>query len=737
MSVAAPPLSLMPVAVIPVYNHGATLRDVVQRTLLFCPQVVVVNDGSTDGGDGGHNSLKVDGATDRGANWLPDLPITLITLPRNGGKGAALMAGAEAARKLGATHIITLDADGQHYPEDIPLFLEALHRTPHAILVGCRDFNTPHVPKSSRFGRAFSGFWMRVQTGLAVGDMQSGFRAYPLHVLACLDLDETGYAFEVEVLVRAAWAGFEICDIPVRVIYPPADERISHFHALRDNARISLLNTRLTVRALIPIPFKRHALHAEGRISLRRPLQSLRQLLRDPVHRANPTTLALSAGVAVAVSTLPLPGLQSIVLLLCVGWWRLNRLCALAMIPLTWPPFVPGLAVLLGYRLRHGEWLTEFSVRTLGHEWGQRLLEWVLGSVALAPLLGLAAAVMVGLTATCVRSGLGVMENTKAGHWSSRSLGSRLQHQIFFQLARWRLMPLARGLLWVVVFYYTLLPWVRRRCMPYVQRRFGVTQGWKAFTHAFRLYRSFGEVLLDRTVAAATGNFAITSHMNDARRLLCEVLERKQGCIVLSAHVGAWQMGMAALEVVDVPVNLLQWRDPQDVDRHYFEAGKGRAAHIIDASRPMEAMVQTAAALRRGEILAIMGDRLMAHGNEHGSAFVKARGETQSEARGEARGEARVEVPFLHGHIALPIKAYALASITGAPLVMVLTVREKDKTQPFLSQEIFVPRGLNHRDPHVFLPYAAEFAKAMEALTKAHPYQFFNFYNIWLDEHAN
>ena len=397
---AASPASIVPAVVIPLYNHGATVRAVAEEALTFCPLVLVVDDGSTD----------------NGPETLRGLGVTLVRLPQNRGKGAALRAGAAAARQAGATHMVTLDADGQHYPADIPLFLEALRASPHTILVGCRNFDTPHVPASSRFGRSFSGFWMRVQTGRAVGDMQSGFRGYPLHVLSCLDTGEQGYAFEVEVLVRAAWAGFDIADIPVRVSYPPACRRVSHFRLVRDNVRISLLNTRLTVRALVPIPFRRHALEAEGRISLRRPVQSLRLLLGDTHARATPRTLALSAGVAVAVSTLPLPGLQSILLLLCVGWWRLNRLCALAMIPLTWPPLVPGLAVLLGYRLRHGEWLTEFSVRTLGQEAGQRVLEWVLGSVVLAPVLGLAAALTVGMAAWIVWRGLRMQkpDNTMA-----------------------------------------------------------------------------------------------------------------------------------------------------------------------------------------------------------------------------------------------------------------------------------------------------------------------------------
>ena len=363
--------------VIPVYNHREGLRDVVQRVLNQCRTVIVVDDGSTDGS----------------ADSLEGLPITLVRLPRNGGKGAALLSGAAEAARLGATHMITLDADGQHYPEDIPLFLQAIAQHPGAIIVGCRDFNVPHVPGSSRFGRAFSAFWMRVQTGERVRDMQSGFRAYPLRVLDCLKFTEPGYAFEVEVLVRAAWAGFDVREIGIRVYYPPREERVSHFKALKDNIRISLLNTRLTIRALVPVPFRQHSVDGQGRISLLRPMDSLRRLLAD---RATPWQLGRSAAVAIAVSTLPLPGLQSILLLLCIGWLRLNRLCALAMIPLTWPPFVPGLGVLLGYRLRNGSWLTEFSVQTLGYEAPQRILDWFVGALVLAPLLGLLAGAVVG-----------------------------------------------------------------------------------------------------------------------------------------------------------------------------------------------------------------------------------------------------------------------------------------------------------------------------------------------------
>ena len=379
--VAAP----RPLLVIPLYNHGRTVAQVAADALAHIGDVLVVDDGSTDGGAG-------------------NLPagVMLARHEVNRGKGAAIDTARREALAKGFTHLVTMDADGQHQAEDIPAFLQAVRAEPHAIIVGARQFTGPHVPFASRFGRAFSGFWMRVQTGCGVSDMQSGFRAYPVDLLGAVATAESGYAFEVEVLVRAAWAGFAIVELPIGVYYPPPDQRVSHFHKLRDNVRLSLLNTRLTIRALVPVPFRRHALDVQGRLSLLHPLETLRQLMAD---RGTPAWLACSAGVGIALSTLPVPGLQSLLLLLGIGWLRLHRLAALVVMPLTWPPLVPGLAVLLGYRLRHGEWLTEFSVRTLGHEVGQRLLDWVIGSLALAPLLGGLMALLVWGLARLVQGG--------------------------------------------------------------------------------------------------------------------------------------------------------------------------------------------------------------------------------------------------------------------------------------------------------------------------------------------
>lgn len=372
--------------VIPVYNHATTLRHVVESALKVLPHIIVVDDGSTDGA----------------AEVVRDLPVKFIRVPENEGKGAAIQRGAEEALAKDFTHIITMDADNQHLAIDLPAFLSAITKYPEDIIVGSRDFSVPDVPASSRFGRSFSHFWMFIQTGKSISDMQSGFRAYPLNVLRMIKCHECHYSFEIEILVKAAWAGFDIKEIPVHVYYPPAQKRISHFRGIVDNLRISLLNTRLTLRALTPLPFRRHALAVGPRMSLRHPIQTFRNLSKD----ADPRNLATSAAWSLLISSIPIIGFNTLALLFAINALKLNRLCALVLVPITWPPLIPGAAVLLGHRVLYGSWLTRFDIQTLGYEAGYRLLDWLAGSLILAPLLAIAGyGIVYGLSSFLGRKG--------------------------------------------------------------------------------------------------------------------------------------------------------------------------------------------------------------------------------------------------------------------------------------------------------------------------------------------
>jgi len=373
--------------VIPLYNHGKTLREVVSRCMDICHAFSMSKAQENNGLTLSPNDILVidDGSSDGGIKLIQDFPIQIIQHEVNKGKGVALITAAHSLKAQGYSHMIALDADAQHFPEDIPSFMQAIMENPHAIIVGKRDFSVPNIPASSRFGRKFSNFWMFIQTGYNISDMQSGYRAYNLDILSCLNLKETRYSFEIEVLVKAAWAGFAIKEIPIKVYYQKGSERISHFDKIKDNIRISILNTKLTVRALIPIPFRHHVLDMEeNKVSLLSPVKSLQVLLQQ----ASPLHLALSSAIVFFICSLPLFGLQSILILFCINIWHLNRLCALLVIPLSWPPVLPALCILVGYRVWHGVWLSQFSMETLYYQFWQRFLEWILGSLILAPILG-------------------------------------------------------------------------------------------------------------------------------------------------------------------------------------------------------------------------------------------------------------------------------------------------------------------------------------------------------------
>ena len=183
-----------------------------------------------------------------------------------------------------ADSMVTLDADGQHDPDDLPKFISALRDCPDAVVVGCRDFeHAANVPGSSRFGRKFSNFWCRLETGTACGDTQSGFRAYPVRGLNALRFFCRRYNFEIEALVKLLWSGFHLAELPIGVFYEKQDKRITHFHKWKDNCRLSLLHTTLILRRLLPVPYKKLVKNKKKNYwkLLRHPVRFIRMLLAE------------------------------------------------------------------------------------------------------------------------------------------------------------------------------------------------------------------------------------------------------------------------------------------------------------------------------------------------------------------------------------------------------------------------------------------------------------------------
>jgi glycosyltransferase involved in cell wall biosynthesis len=219
--------------VMPTYNNGGTLRDVVERVLTYCADVIVVNDGCTD------NSAEILASLDN--------RITVVNYGRNRGKGYALKQGFKKAKAMGFDYALTIDSDGQHFPEDIPLFVDALDQHPGALIVGSRNLKQDNMPGKNTFANKFSNFWFRIQTGIDLPDTQTGYRLYPLQRLP--RIFSARYEAELSLLVFSAWRGIDLVPIKVNVFYP--EDRVTHFRPFWDFFRISVLNTILCLVALV------------------------------------------------------------------------------------------------------------------------------------------------------------------------------------------------------------------------------------------------------------------------------------------------------------------------------------------------------------------------------------------------------------------------------------------------------------------------------------------------------
>ena len=369
--------------VIPTYNNHNSLRRVVEDSLKTGLPILVVNDGSTDSGP----------------DTIADLNVTRLDLPKNKGKGIAIREAADWAHENNFSHIITMDADGQHSAKDVPKFLEKIKENPLSIVLGARDFDSTDTPESSKFGCKFSNFWVRVSTGESVSDSQSGFRAYPVDALRRLRILSRRYNYEVEILVKGIWAGLAVQSVNISVNYNPETIKASHFRPFVDNARISMTYTYLVTRNLFPLPHRvLYGQKPSERIKsfFINPFKGLKLLVTE---KSSPRQIMLG----IFLATLPLVAIHSVVIVFVATRLKLNRLIALNVSHFCAPPFVPGMAVELGYFLRNGKFLTEFTMQTLGHEALQRIGDYLLGSIVLAPILSVFAGFLTYLIISIYR----------------------------------------------------------------------------------------------------------------------------------------------------------------------------------------------------------------------------------------------------------------------------------------------------------------------------------------------
>jgi glycosyltransferase involved in cell wall biosynthesis len=346
---------------LPTYNNGGTIAGVIDGIRLLTNDLIVVNDGSTD-----DTSLILD--------HYPG--IQLISYTKNKGKGNALLTGFRYAISKGYQYAITIDSDGQHNPADIPAFAEKLQETGQALIIGERNMEQASVPGKSNFGRKFSNFWFKVETGIDHNDTQSGFRLYPLLAFENMKFYTPKFEFEIEILVRLAWKGIKVESVPVSVRYFPKEERVSHFRPFRDFTRISILNTALVFLAL--------AWH--------RPLMYIKgKNISGFFFNSSETVLKRSLSVAFGVfmGIIPIWGFQLVAAIALAFLFRLNKPLVILFANISIPPMIP---LILFLSLVCGKfWVSNSTIPLFNSALNLEtikpfLLQYIAGSISLAIL---------------------------------------------------------------------------------------------------------------------------------------------------------------------------------------------------------------------------------------------------------------------------------------------------------------------------------------------------------------
>ncbi len=407
---ACPPFA--PAVVVPTYNNGRTLLDVLRRVEKLGLPIIVVNDGSTD--ETGRILAEW-----RGGESASGASRGVGTHSCNRGKAAALMTGFEAAFGEGFTHAATIDSDGQLAPEEIPALLAVAQGSPDALVLGARDARSADYPARSRWGRAISNALVWMESGQRVSDSQCGLRVYPLALVTNVRCRSDRYGYETEIIAQAGRMGWEIREVPVSCVYFTPGDRVSHFRPWMDSVRSGRMHAWLL---LAPGPWFRRALAAlrqepahlprgSGRLAVwTRITEAWRAVRQDGrSHRR----LALAVACGVFIGNQPAYGFQTL-LSLCAG--RLLGLNPVAVVLgsfISTPPlniFLLAAAVATGHLLLHGSMPLPADLdaieRGLGAVAGHTAIDWVVG----APVIG---AILAGCAF------LAVIRLTRRGRYGS------------------------------------------------------------------------------------------------------------------------------------------------------------------------------------------------------------------------------------------------------------------------------------------------------------------------------
>ena len=349
--------------IIPTYNNEKTLGRVIKKVSEITQNIIIINDGSTD------ETSKI----------LAHFPQFIqYHFPQNKGKGAALQKGFELAEKEGYEAAITIDSDGQHFPEDIQVFIENYQE--NTVFIGSRNMKHESVPKKSSFGNRFSNFWFWFETGIWLTDTQSGFRLYPVNEVRQLKLFTQKFEFEIESIVRLVWRGSHIKNIPIQVLYDE-NERVSHFRPIKDFTRISILNTFLVFMAIFYIKPRDFIRKFKKKGFKKFFIEEIIKPQDSPEIKSMSIALGLFIGIA------PFWGFQTFLAITLAVVFKLNKALAFTFSNISIPPMIP-IIVFASLQLGHFILGTKMKIHFDNLKENVTLLtyvkEYIIGSFALA-----------------------------------------------------------------------------------------------------------------------------------------------------------------------------------------------------------------------------------------------------------------------------------------------------------------------------------------------------------------
>lgn len=292
--------------------------------------------------------------------------------------------------------------------------------------------------------------------------------------------------------------------------------------------------------------------------------------------------------------------------------------------------------------------------------------------------------------------------------WTARSVGAPWQHRFFYGLIRLGGRRAAYAFLRIVALWYTLFrPAERRKTRWYLDHRFPERGRLGRTLDSYRMIRSLGEVLIDRAVVGILGPDRVSVGL-DGREDLIRLLGEGKGLVLVQAHVGCWQVAMSALGFIDRPVHMLMRREDGDVDRHWYEhAGLPCPYGIIEPGGYLGGTLEMLAALKRGEVVCVMGDRVF----------------------GSDRHTLRQR--FLGEDATFPVSPYQVAAAVGAPVAVILSAKTGYCSYTMRLAAVMRPAHRQGRSPEAYRDSVVRFAATLEEYVREHPWQFFNFFDFW------